>query len=340
MKVLPTVAEFSREALSARFLLVEESRPYGNEALGYSLLVEKTWTLDPVKSASPDLDAEALKPLGLFRGPQMARANPYVVIQAIRLEKEITAADWLTHVSRTTGWDLEEVTPDGPDFCDALVEVSIEGKELWGRAFARIDGDRAFLVLAVGPSEVFEKMAPTYGVAVSSFRLLRPGPRRTIEDRASHVVGDEVRFSFPVSWQSRETRKPELRKSAVDLYNFVGEELHGLVRVKVARTSAGATLEGELDLAQEEMAESNVVVGGLRAQSSPALGRPRFREAVLRIHDAEIAGNPGPMELWTCGIDARPHVVTVTLLAPGRESEFVSWAIGRRAFEIALETLA
>lgn len=340
MTKLPTAVDLSREQLSARFLRVEESKPYGNEALGYSLLLEKAWNLDPVKSSSPDLDAVALKPLGLFRGPQMAGANPYVLVQAIRLEKEITAADWLTHVSHSTGWELAEVSPAGVAFCDSLVEMVVEGREMWGRAAARIDGDRAFLLLAVGPSEVFEELAPVYGTAVSSFLVLQPARRQTVEERASHRVGDEVGFSFPASWEVRETKSPELRKSAIDLYSFIGMELHGLVRVKVARSSAGATLEGELDHAHEELADANVIVGGLRAQSRPGLGNPRFREAVLRVHDARIEGNPAPMEVWICGIDAKPHVVTVTLLVPARDSEFVSWAIGRRAFEIALETIS
>lgn len=335
----PIGKSISPEVLESSFLKVQD-RPYGNSALAYTILLPKHWRADSsLKVKTSQLGTVTLKPLAIFAGPKSEHS--FIQLHAIQLPKEISAAHWLKHYAATTERKLVDLDELSVLFADSLMTFKIEDHGFSGRAAAKIDGDRLFLVFCFAPDATYPALAETFGLAVSSFKLLNPSSKKTIEPRHQHNLANIVQFEYPASWTPRIAENPPIGKQAIDLYHFDDNKaFQGLIRVKTVNKTVVEQSEDVIKDTVQEYADSNLVLRDKLHSSPVGSYSERFSNGVLIIYNCVIEGNQeNTQELWICVFGDDEYYVITSLLTPSRNDIFYTWALNKRAYEIVLESI-
>ena len=340
---LPVGRGFTPEELAERFVVVEAT-PYENPSLGFRTMVLKDWKHDVVTAETPDLNAVHLKPLGVFFGQPEGGSAPYIQVQAILLRKSITAANWLRWIALSTDRHLLQLVELSPVFADTLVEFAVDGVPFKGRAAARIDRNRVFYVFAFGPAAVYRDYAETFGVAVSSFKLLDVDPSANIESLQPMNGPGSLRFAYPASWRPLVKDQVPPGRQAVDLYNFDDEDnLNGLIRLKSLEKGRGDDSDTLLRTLKEEFSEAGLSLGTqLHVASMPIeeSGVDRFINGRYLFFAASIRETGLAQELWASLFEDESFYYGVALLTPAKENQFYVWAINSRAYQLILGSLS
>ena len=339
MTQLPIGKSFTPEQLGELFVAVED-QPYGNPSLGYRMMVPQGWTADTLQAESAGLNTSQLKPLGVFFSDPSDGAHAYIQIQAIRLTKTITAANWLRHFAITTEKDIKVINEISPLFVDSLLSFNIEDSRFLGRTACRIDKNRLFLLLMLAVEEAYEPLAEFFGVGVASFKLLDQDPAATIEPYVSLQGPGNLQFSYPNSWRSLVNQESVPGKKAIDLYNFDDENnLNGLIRVKSASKQPSHNIDALVHSLLSEFQESNLIINGLRHQVEVPIETTHFFNGHCDIYAANIAGSEIPQELWLTTFEDAAYYYGIVLLTPVKEHIFYVWAINQRTYQIILSSI-
>jgi len=315
--------------------------PFGNRALGYSILIPKTWGIDSsLKVASAELSAAGLKPLAIFRGMAGDSAYAYLQLQATLLTREITASYWLTAWALSAGYTVVESRELSPLFVDALIEFFIEETAHTMRVTVKIDGNRLFLTKAFVPTAAYSAVDQTFGLMVASFELTQPSPHPYIEVRTNLRIAERIRLQHPASWRSRILTELPDGKAAADLYQIDdADSLQGLIRIKLAEKRVVSSLPLMLKNTQEELQSADITLEeelhNGRVESPVEL----YKAGQLLIYTASIEGNPSPQEVWIYVFETTTHFIAMTLLTPTRDSSYFAWAVNKRAFELMLDSI-
>ena len=340
MTSLPIGKRFSPTELGELFVAVEDA-PYGNESLAYRVMIPKGWNADSLQAETAELNTVQLKPLGIFSGFPMAGSRAYIQIQAVRLPKCISAINWLRYYAQLTNRTIEEAVVLSPVFADTLVNFSIDGHRFKGRAAARIDRNRLFLILAFSSIDAYDDLMDFFGIAVSSFALLSGDPQATIEQYVSFSGPAALVFSYPKSWVLAEAVRTPPGKQAVDLRNLDDDKvLNGLIRLKsVSKTLEKVDSESVIHDIKDEFKDAGLVIGNkINSADVPIEGGTYYgghNEAFAGTFQGQSAGQ----ELWVTIFEDANFYYAAVLLTPDKESAFLPWAINFRAYEIILESL-
>lgn len=332
---LPIGDKITPKELTDNFIKAQD-QPYGNNSLGYSLLVPNTWNYDSsLRAETGYLNTEKLKPLAIFE-----KENAYIQLQAIQLVREVSAAHWLRYFAVTTGRKIIELVELSPLFSDTLMTFDIEGHAFVGRLAAKIDGNRLFLVFCFAVEEAYPYLEEVFGLAISSFKLLNPSQQPTIESRQEYKLKDIVQFVCPSSWQYNYPENAPVGKHAIDLYNFDDEQaLQGLIRVKAVLKSVVTNSDQLVKDTIIEFSEANFQIQKALHNGAVASYSDQFQDGLLMIYLGVIEGSDEPQEFWLSVFEAQSHYIVLSLLSPARESVFYTWAFNKRAYEIVLESL-
>lgn len=340
MADLPIGQEIPVQTRKDLFFKVENT-PFGNKSLAFSILVPKTWGIDSsLKVASAELSPASLKPLAILRGMAGDSAMAYLQIQAMKLTREITAADWLASHALSSQRSILKNQELSPLFADAQLEFVIEETPFTMRAVARVDGDRLFFVSAFCPSSVYASLEQTFGLMVASFDLTYPTTVTNIEPRLPLRVGGKIRLQHPSSWRPRMHENLPKGRYAVDLYQIDdADSLQGLIRIKLAEKGEISSIPLMLQRAKAELTEAGVELLGELHNAPVESPYELFKSGQLLIFEASIEGSPSPQEAWIYLFETVSHFTALSLLTPAREHDHYVWAINRRAFELILNSI-
>ena len=338
--LFPLGENFTQNELEHKFVLVKDE-PYENPELAYKILIPKTFTPEPIKAETPELNPNTLKPLGIFKGPAENGVNPFIQIQAVQLVKEITAANWLRHYAIITNRHIDTVKPINTNLADSVMEFNIEGHLFFARITASIDGDRLFFLLNLAHESMYSSYKNIFGVSVVSFNIENRSPKPSIEKHVPYKLSEMINFKYPESWQYILLTDAPPGKSGVDLFNHDPDgNICGKIRVKTVKKKVSSRIDTQIEDTLEEYRESNVKCGELIECIDVEIGTERFESAIINVYRGEIKGNDISQEIWIAVIEDPEYFFVVTLLTPFREQAFFIWAINHRAFNIVLETLA
>jgi len=253
----------SKDEAIKRFDLRKET-PFENPELAYKILIPKTWVAETIYAQSKDLEIDKLKPLGIYKGPAKGGANPFVQIQATRLTREVSAANWLRLYAILTNRKMIAAKSISAHFADCVMGYDIEGAKFMARATALINGDRLFYLANLAIAGIYEEYKETFGVCVVSFNLQNPFQNPNIEKQAGYSLKEIVRFRYPVSWKYREATETPDGKEGVDILNVDPDNnIIGKIRVKSVEKRVARNVDTEIEAVLEEYKESSIMPGEL-----------------------------------------------------------------------------
>jgi hypothetical protein len=305
--------------------------------LGFQLALLRDWRTDVLNRIGPT-DARPLVPMVRFFNP----AGPgETVITGAHLPREVHPADWLRIYAANAGYrvlDWREQPSKFGRVGDALVAGAGRTQGLGHRLTTIKDANRIFLIDSrmAAPDPLSQE--PAY-MAVAHFRLLAPTGKPYAEPfRETDLAAERpVRFLVSGLWHEPEAGTPPPAGGAIRRFEHRAEDVLLGSLVAVAGV-AGRNTAAEL----EEITLAKLAANGIIRVAGPDLlsryNRPDGTADMLaRAWRAERAGQA--LSLMSAQITLQGVPVALTLLGPTPETDMELWAIHRRAFDIAVNSL-
>ena len=182
-ELLPLGQSIPPAVLKKDFVKLED-KPYGQPALGYSVVLPNDWLQLKLKATDARLHVEHPKLLSTFLGPKDDGGNPMFQVWCQGLIREISAGDWLKDFLTRTGHEIISLEIRSAYLADALVTRRDGPVLLKIRYSARLAGYRLFLCEGAAPDDLFPKYADGFGLASCTFKpTLSPTTRTSRSGR-------------------------------------------------------------------------------------------------------------------------------------------------------------
>ena len=331
--MLPHGRNISSEQVRQNFTW-HENEPSDHNDLRFRLLRPKSWQEDPLPEGMP-LSNQALAPLALFSSMQPGFC---LQVQAVFLDREISAGDWLRHFMTVSGYEMLIIRELSAFFADSLCQFAIEGTPFRGRIAVRIHGNLLFMVSGLCPTDDYEALAEVFGVCIASFKPVAELEHLYIETHLAANVSGILNFQYPASWTLQPQTSAVSGKTAVNLISFTANELSGLMRIKVADKKLPGDRNSQFDDAVDEFSEAGFNTRYQLVDAPVTINNERFLSGLLQVFaGATSAGLP--QELWVIVLEDDDYYVTIDLLTPERQKHFFLWAQNRRSLDIITSTL-
>jgi len=277
--------------------------------------------------------------LRIFKGPE---DGVLIRIHAIRLVREITAANWLRHHAIETERKILAISPISDNSADCLTEFVNKEHVFQCRAAAFIDGDRLFFIQNLARSSAYPKYEEVFGVPVMSFDISKQSGKPSVEKHIPYNSDAIVRFAYPASWKCRAAaEKRPGEKGDVDLFSIGSDgNVSGRMRIKTVEKSFSKDNEARILETIAEYRDHNVIAGGILETVEAAIATSRFDSALVRAYRTQIRNDEIGQEIWIAVIEDPKYHIIISMLTPFREQAFFLWAVNRRAYGIILESLS
>lgn len=337
---LPIGEELTPADLERIFQVIEVCPPR-NPDHAFRMRVPRTFAPHHVDAMDRRVGTDTLTPLAGWQGPGSEDDSPPIFhVQAIRLEREVSAKNFLLLVAFRQGMRGHFIRELSPVFADSLVDQSIEGVPFFARVAVAIDGDRAFVLMGIARADRYESLARMFGAMVASFRVLTPSGQRTVERWPDYALLDgAVRFQHPAAFRPALLEGSDDQRAIVSLFGFdPSDVIGGIIHVEAMR---GAPLELEAEYARLLGAcrKSGVMASGDPEEIGLEIEAGPLRALGSRRYPAIIEGNENEHEIWMTLLASDDLVVRIWMTTPNKQSSFEHWATNRRALEIVLGTL-
>jgi hypothetical protein len=289
-----------------------------------------------------EVGTDSLTLLGGWQAPGPDdEAPPIFHVQAARLEREISAKNFLIWYAFQYDLRIHLMREISVASADMLMEQPIEGEPFLERTAAVIEGDRVFLLTGIAHASRYPEVEEMFGAMIASFRILTPSPRRTIERwEDCALLGDAVRFRHPASFRPTLVDGSDDQRAIVGLHGLdVEGAISGIIHVEAAR-GAPLALDDEHARILAAIRPSGITPSGDPSEVPLEAEGGSIRPLGMRRYPALIEGNELEHEIWIALMCSDSLVVRVWMTTPDKKSSFLHWATNRRALEILLGSLA
>lgn len=314
--------------------------PMGKEfpgPLGFQLVLPRNWRIELLDRTGPT-DARLLVPMVRFFNPT---GPGETVITGAHLPREVHPADWLRIYTANAGHQVLDWRERPSRFgrvADALVTGAGATQGMGHRLTPIKDANRIFLIDSrmTAPDPLSQE--PGY-MAVAHFRLLSPTGKPYAEPfRETDLAAQQpVRFLVSGLWHEPEAGTDPPEGGAIRRFEHRKDDVLLGSLVAVAGVAGGMTAQ---DI--EEITLGKFEANGILRVAGPDIlsryNRPDGTADLLaRVWRAERAGQA--LSLMSAQITLHGVPVALTLLSPTPEDDMEIWAIHRRAFDIAVNSL-
>ena len=348
VKVTQELASYKSEMSDSDFLEQTESfeqTPKGDRFMSYEIRIPKGWKKHD-ENAEDDQDEglsrRVLGNVARYYGPVMVDmpVPSRFEIQALELQHGMTARNWFLNYVLSSGFTLQGMKT----ISDREVEsqyVLIEGTEPFSvRTRAMINGSRMVLVSFYVPDSHWKKNRALQEKVLESFRFLSP-EKSKVELTHTYTFLDLARFDYPDSWRlltpniySTEGMDAKLISSTND------KTLSGEISIHIVANDLETTLSQEVQYVKDELKETGFTVGELiEVPESYKFDKSVYFSRVEVYKAAEEKKVHTDHEFWIAVMAENRYYYIVTMLSPGRVSDFYVWARNTEAFKTVAESV-
>lgn len=309
----------------------------------FSLALPKQWLPEMAGSdVVPDVDRPVVT-LALFTPgtPEAhgAAIDARVTVRAGYLPREINGADWVRQWCFSQGLDILDMR-ELPTPLGMMGDVLARGRDSGRlrRMMTVKDGDLVYLIdgSVLPPGDPSDPVLQEIGLmAIMRFKLLAPSGQQFAERMEPREFGSDAgraTLLAPGSWDSVPPGDAPPGGALLHLNNRVGDSVGGSLVVAFGLPDSTPealedTFVGKLSAQGFSFADADPHLQGTRGTLTFAVatrkGQGPIGEVRLLCLRARGAGLP----------------LSLAVLSPAPDVAFEAWAINRRAFEIAMQTL-
>jgi hypothetical protein len=306
--------------------------------LGFEIAAPKHWRFEILDRTGPTPD-NPLVPMVRLADPE-SRAE--IIVVGAHLPRELHPADWLRVFISNKGHEILDWRERPSKFGripDALVRGIGRTEGLGHRLTVIKDADRLFLIDSrmTSPDPANQEAAL---MAMGTFRLLAPEGTAYAEPFRPLTLAAERPVDLLVSglWSEVEGAAAAPEGGAAAVVENRRDDVTLATMVVVAGTADGATA-AEL----EDVTLAKFKANGVDFTAGPdVLSRHDSADGQSHLLARVWSGVRGELavSVLSAQVDLAGVPVALTLVTPAPESDFEAWAIHRRAFDIAVNSIA
>lgn len=317
--------------------------PFNNPRLEFDVLLPKNWISEPLLTgASTDLSPKILTEIAHFESPLIGIHHAVFTVHALRLEREMTAEQWLKHHLSSNGFTISGPVRSSGDKLAAAHFTYVQDTLVMDASIrAEINGNAIIVARFDAPLPLREDLSFLQQRTVQSFRLILT-TNDPVEPQTPYTLSNALKLAYPASWTLQNANLKDNQRMSFDLHRLSSaDNLLGLVRFAVIRRANYTTLTRELDLLAGFF-DKNMDIRFTNLLTSAAIPgiSSRFLFSRLEAYEAEsklTASKKQEVHLAILG-DSDWYVIAY-LMTPPEKNTPITWAENTQAFKIILQSI-
>ena len=206
------VADFHKELPDKQFIDATndiEERPKGDTYLAFNIRIPKKWSRtggsidNPDPSAPTDdvrLSRRILGKIVKYYSTRPFEPPSSLQIQALELDRQMTARNWLTEYVLANGFSLQGMSIVSDTRAEAMYITVVDTIPYVVRTLAIVNGPRMVLISYYAPEQTWVKERALQQQVIESFQFLTMEKNQGASKR-TYAFLDLLRFDYPVSWR-------------------------------------------------------------------------------------------------------------------------------------------
>lgn len=318
---------------------VEDSPEFVTESELMNLKRDDKAAAGPAASARNAVSHQVLIKVATFFGSANLDSTSRFEIRAIKLEHEITARNWFLQFIINNGYVLQGMTEYSDRRVEALYALVEGDYSYYVRSIVELNGPRVTLISYYLPDTYWQQDRALQEKVIKSFRFTNPDKSK-VELSRTYAFFDMLEFDYPSSWR---LQTPELYSiegmDAKLLYSLDQRTLAGEINVHIVSTELDTTLAQEVQTLKDKIGEMGLRIGALVETPD----KYKFRNHIYfnRVEVYRANNKKGTLvdyEYWLAIMAESRYYYIVSMLTPGRNAEFRTWARNTEAFEAVIES--
>ena len=323
--------------------------PMGDKSLAYKVRIPSDWeSVGDMSLSSYSLNSKILGEVSkFFSPPRLEAARSFFSMQAMRLEYQLTAEQWLLQYLLTSGYNIQGLESNGENSVEALYVLIEHDVSYIVRAKAQTNGKRIILAQYYLPVELWDAEKVMQAQVVASFDLENPEDE-FVENMLEYHFLDIAEVKYPETWQLRAPPLRSIDVMSVELLNAAGEEgakgkltLNGKMEIKLVSMFSAESLNAEKEKMKAELESTGLSMGTLIEKKEDFKFNPAFTDTVVEAYDAIDSGNNlVSYELWFTMMQSGDYYYFITLLTPARDEDFFIWSRNTQTYKVVISQIA
>lgn len=316
--------------------------PFNDAKLEFEIHLPKDWTMQKLTlDQAPDLQKKIIGHIARFNSGMIGTAQATVTVQAVMLDREINARNWLKNFIFTQGF-----TPDGEviEKNDRKASASYifvnETVSTYTRIAAEINGNIVTIAKFEVPLRLKDYLDYLMNASIDSFKMLYTKDT-TIEQFKVFTLVDSVKFTYPESWEVNTTDFKDANKLSMQLYTKSSSgAVEGFIRVVAIRRSIHTAMHHELKSLKKYFDET-LKLDFVRMVSSekPTQINDRFIFSQFEVYNVKPKNAEGEQEMRLLALGDKEWYVFIFLLSQKEENNLLTWARNIRSLDLITRSL-
>lgn len=347
-QALPEIAPMPDKEFNDKTTLYEDV-PAGDEALSYRFRLPADWKR-PEDSAltSYQISNKILGEIVRYYGPPVIDKRSYFTLQAINLEYQLSAQQWLLQYLLSNGFTIQGIKEHNFKRAEALYVKVIESTTYVIRAVAQMNGRRVVMAQYFMPADNWEGEKQMQAQVMKTFELTYP-ITESVEEMTKYHFLDIAEFQYPVSWEFRAAPMKGADRMSFELLNIQSEQkidwknyktLDGRIQVDIVSYDSADSVPGEIDNLKRGLAKINLAVGDKFETFDDFKFSNELNAGAVDVYKAiDNQNSLLNYEYWIVPLEAGDYYYFVSLITPSRDDDFFIWARNTQAYALILSLI-
>ncbi len=319
--------------------------PYGDEALAYSMRIDKNWEEGEERSSANFMLSEKLfQNINVFFSRPSIDGRSRIEIKALNIDGNLTAEQWYLKYILEGGYTTLGFKTHSDTKIESLMIVMEQDYSFYVRTLAIINGTKVIMVNYYVPATLIDKQKVMQAQVLESFKL-KNLKSRVISEMASYRFLDVAEIHYPKTWKVFAKKLNNVDRMDVSLVNVkevpgafgrpVSSSTEGKVDVKLVSSAVKNSLVEEVTLYKKEIEESGMLVG----EKIPFEDEIKYNESIdfgiTEVYKGiDSTSNLNDFELWFTVMVSGNYYYFMLLLTPSRNDSFATWAENTQNYKI------
>ena len=340
---LPVVEEIDKAAFEEGTVLYEEI-PGGDELLSYSVRLPKSWKKVTDGSLSNySVSNRLLGEVARYYGPPdvQAQARSRFSIQVMEIEYQMSAQQWLLQHVLSNGYTIQGMKVHSERKVEAVLVILEKDISYVMRVVAQINGKRMIMAQHVITDAKWPAEQGVQAAVINSFAL-KNKKVETIEKMLLYHFLDVAEFKYPKSWEMRAPALRSVDRMSIKLSNLgQGRILNGQIELNLVSSFIAESLPDEIERLKKKQ-EKKGLLWGNKIEKKEGYNFNKYMEfAFVDVYAVTDADNKMlNYEVWIAMMSSNGYYYFLSLLTPGRDSDFFVWSRNTETYRLVLESIA
>lgn len=345
VKPIPDVPFMEQKDFEEKTRLVRK-RPYGQEVLAYTMRVDKEWSEGEDKSSGNfELSSRLFSQLNIFYGKPSIVGRSRLEIQALDLDRNLTAVQWYIKYILEAGLTTEGMVVHSDKKVEALLVVMEADFSYYLRTLVALNGNKVILVNYYVPVGDIKNQSQMQAQVLDSFKLTYPKDIEEPEYLEYQFI-DIAEIKYPEDWKVVAQQMRNIDRMNATLLNLkdaksrhdINALTEGKMFVSLVYNTAGSTLLEEIVQDKKLIEGKGILIGDKIDETHDFFYDESMVFSLTEVyHGVDASKTQNEYEFWYTVMVGGNYFYFLTLLTPSRNGDFSAWAENTQSYKLIVK---